>query len=159
GVEMGDDHATDRLAVQLGGEDLLPRLARRCEARASIHDRPRAVVLDEPQVDVVELEGQRHAQPLDTRRDRERPARPGRWGPGMNERVNRVIVHLASRRPGAIPARKRRRRSGGAMSTTQDLCWLSAADLAAAIRRKKVSPREVVDAVLARIEKTRILNA
>ena len=45
------------------------------------------------------------------------------------------------------------------MSTTQDLCWLSAADLAAAIRRKKVSPREVVDAVLARIEKTRILNA
>ena len=45
------------------------------------------------------------------------------------------------------------------MSTTQDLCWLSAVDLAAAIKRKKVSPREVVDAVLARIEKTQVLNA
>ena len=29
-----------------------------------------------------------------------------------------------------------------------DLCWMSAADLAAAIARKKVSPLEVVDAVL-----------
>ena len=34
-----------------------------------------------------------------------------------------------------------------------ELCWLPATDLAAAIRRKKVSPVEVVDAVLARIEK------
>ncbi|MBI4590902.1 MAG: amidase [Candidatus Rokubacteria bacterium] len=37
-----------------------------------------------------------------------------------------------------------------------ELCWLPATELAAAIRRKKVSPLEVVDAVLARIEK---LNA
>src|SRR5215470_14521576 len=40
-----------------------------------------------------------------------------------------------------------------------DLCWMSAAELAVAIKRKKVSPVEVVDAVLARIEKTRGLNA
>ncbi|MBI4611588.1 MAG: amidase [Candidatus Rokubacteria bacterium] len=33
-----------------------------------------------------------------------------------------------------------------------ELCWMSAVELAAAIRRKKVSPVEVVDAVLARIE-------
>src|SRR5829696_8177627 len=33
-----------------------------------------------------------------------------------------------------------------------DLCWTPATDLAALIRRKKVSPVEVVDAVLARIE-------
>jgi aspartyl-tRNA(Asn)/glutamyl-tRNA(Gln) amidotransferase subunit A len=34
-----------------------------------------------------------------------------------------------------------------------DLCWLSATELAALIRTRKVSPVEVVDAVLARIEK------
>ena len=40
-----------------------------------------------------------------------------------------------------------------------DLCWMSAADLAAGISRKKISPVEVVDAVLARIEKLERLNA
>jgi Asp-tRNA(Asn)/Glu-tRNA(Gln) amidotransferase A subunit family amidase len=35
---------------------------------------------------------------------------------------------------------------------TQDLCWLPATELAALIRRRRVSPVEVVDAVLARIE-------
>jgi aspartyl-tRNA(Asn)/glutamyl-tRNA(Gln) amidotransferase subunit A len=34
-----------------------------------------------------------------------------------------------------------------------DLCWLPATELAALIRKRKVSPVEVVDAVLARIEK------
>lgn len=36
---------------------------------------------------------------------------------------------------------------------SDELCWLSAIELAAAIRRKKISPVEVVDAVLARIER------
>src|SRR5262245_61862900 len=40
-----------------------------------------------------------------------------------------------------------------------DLCWMSAADLAAAIGRKKVSPVEVVDAVLSRIDTLKELNA
>ncbi len=40
-----------------------------------------------------------------------------------------------------------------------ELCWMTAAELAAAIRRKKVSPVEVVDATLARIEKLAMLNA
>ena len=35
---------------------------------------------------------------------------------------------------------------------SDELCWLSATDLAALIRRRKVSPVEVVDAVLDRIE-------
>jgi Asp-tRNA(Asn)/Glu-tRNA(Gln) amidotransferase A subunit family amidase len=39
------------------------------------------------------------------------------------------------------------------------LCWMSAADLAAAIARKKVSPVEVVDAVLDRIARLKDLNA
>src|SRR2546427_5650025 len=33
------------------------------------------------------------------------------------------------------------------------LCWLPATELAALIRRKKVSPVEVVDAILARVER------
>jgi aspartyl-tRNA(Asn)/glutamyl-tRNA(Gln) amidotransferase subunit A len=36
---------------------------------------------------------------------------------------------------------------------SRDLCWLSATELAALIRKKKVSPVEVVDAVLDRIER------
>ena len=40
-----------------------------------------------------------------------------------------------------------------------ELCWMPAADLAAAISRKKISPVDVVDAVLARIEKLERLNA
>lgn len=38
-----------------------------------------------------------------------------------------------------------------------ELCWMSAADLAAAIARCRVSPVEVVDAVLARIERLKAL--
>ena len=44
-------------------------------------------------------------------------------------------------------------------TATDDLCWMTAADLAAAIAKKKVSPVEVVDAVLARIDTTKRLNA
>jgi aspartyl-tRNA(Asn)/glutamyl-tRNA(Gln) amidotransferase subunit A len=40
-----------------------------------------------------------------------------------------------------------------------DLCWMPASALAGAIRKKKVSPVEVVEAVLERIDKTRALNA
>lgn len=36
---------------------------------------------------------------------------------------------------------------------SDELCWMSATGLAAAIRRKKVSPVEVVEAILARIER------
>jgi aspartyl-tRNA(Asn)/glutamyl-tRNA(Gln) amidotransferase subunit A len=44
--------------------------------------------------------------------------------------------------------------------TSDELCWLTATDLAALIRRKKVSPVEVVDAVLDRIERVNpALNA
>jgi Asp-tRNA(Asn)/Glu-tRNA(Gln) amidotransferase A subunit family amidase len=40
-----------------------------------------------------------------------------------------------------------------------DLCWMPASDLAAAIAKKKVSPVEVVDAVLSRIDTLKELNA
>jgi aspartyl-tRNA(Asn)/glutamyl-tRNA(Gln) amidotransferase subunit A len=43
--------------------------------------------------------------------------------------------------------------------TSQELCWMSAADLAAAIRTRRVSPVEAVEAVLDRIERAKALNA
>ena len=39
------------------------------------------------------------------------------------------------------------------------LCWMSATDLAAAVRRRKVSPVEVVDAILDRVGRLRDGNA
>ena len=42
---------------------------------------------------------------------------------------------------------------------TNDLCWLSGTELAALIRRKKVSPVEVVDAIFSRIDTLKELNA
>src|SRR5262245_44828719 len=42
---------------------------------------------------------------------------------------------------------------------SDELVWMTAVDLARGIARKKVSPVEVVDAVLARIEKLSTLNA
>ena len=55
-------------------------------------------------------------------------------------------------------------RNGGSRDDTRAmandaLCWMSAVDLAAAIASKKVSPLEVVDAVLDRIERLKHLNA
>ncbi|MBI1726096.1 MAG: amidase, partial [Candidatus Rokubacteria bacterium] len=44
--------------------------------------------------------------------------------------------------------------------STHDLCWLPALELAALVRQKKVSPVEVTDAALARIERVNpTLNA
>jgi Asp-tRNA(Asn)/Glu-tRNA(Gln) amidotransferase A subunit family amidase len=42
---------------------------------------------------------------------------------------------------------------------SDELCWMTAADLARAIVKKRVSPIEVVEAVLARIDKLSTLNA
>ena len=42
-------------------------------------------VLEEPQVDVVELEGQRHPDPADARRHQDARAPFGRLGPGVRE--------------------------------------------------------------------------
>ena len=39
------------------------------------------------------------------------------------------------------------------MATSDDLCWLPASELAPAIKRRKLSPVELMKAVLARIER------
>ena len=55
--------------------------------------------------------------------------------------------------------RRQRSRDDTRAMANDALCWMSAVDLAAAIARKKVSPLEVVDAVLDRIERLKHLNA
>src|SRR5256886_11801795 len=45
------------------------------------------------------------------------------------------------------------RKEGGRGMADERLCWLPATELAAAIRRKKISPVEVVDAILDRVER------
>ena len=39
------------------------------------------------------------------------------------------------------------------MATNDDLCWMPASEMAPAIKRRKISPVEVMKAVLARIER------
>src|SRR5262250_1460799 len=60
--------------------------------------------------------------------------------------------------PKAAPAMAGQHTIAATMSNS-DLCWMSASDLAVAIARKKVSPVEVVDAVLDRIGTLKELNA
>jgi aspartyl-tRNA(Asn)/glutamyl-tRNA(Gln) amidotransferase subunit A len=45
------------------------------------------------------------------------------------------------------------------MARSDDLCWMPAADLATGIAKKKISPVEILEAVLDRIERLRPLNA
>src|SRR5262249_28228929 len=61
---------------------------------------------------------------------------------------HRALHQLHRRRPA-----RRARPSQGAWTLTTDLCWTPATELVSLIRRKKVSPLEVMRAVLARIEK------
>jgi hypothetical protein len=81
GMAMGREHTQQRLAGQGAGEQLLPGGAGRVGAGAAIdHARAGAVVdlvLEQPEVDVVERERQRHARPGQAGRDRVQ--RAGRW--------------------------------------------------------------------------------
>jgi hypothetical protein len=69
GMKMGRDHALDRLAAEPGSKDHLPQFARLRRVDAGVDDGPAVLFLDQPQIDVVELEGQRHPQPVDAGRD------------------------------------------------------------------------------------------
>ena len=59
-------------------EDALPRVLRLGQRKPGIDRRPARPVLDQPQIDMVEREGQPHAQPLDAGGDRVDLARRGR---------------------------------------------------------------------------------
>src|SRR6516162_10807395 len=63
-VEVSDDYSHDRQPVELLGKDLFPQLFCSGCCVASIDNRPTRAVFEQPKVDVVESEGQGHAQPF-----------------------------------------------------------------------------------------------
>jgi hypothetical protein len=86
GMKVRDDHLRDRTTTQVSGEDLLPQGADVGQAHAGVDDRPPRPVLEQPQVDVIELEGQRHPEPRHTGRDFDRRTGSGRLGPRIFDR-------------------------------------------------------------------------
>jgi hypothetical protein len=68
-VVMRHHDAPDGQAREALGDDLVPQRARGFGVEAGIHQRPAGPVAQHPQVDMVEREGQRHAQPEHARRD------------------------------------------------------------------------------------------
>ena len=83
GVVMREDDAPDRLKAL---EEPFPQLTGLAVADAGVHDGPFALVLDDPQVDVIERERQRHAEPMDAGRDFDRRAGLGGLRPGILQR-------------------------------------------------------------------------
>ncbi len=74
-VVMGGDHLGHRARLQRAGQQLLPNSLRRGVAEAGVDDRDAQPVLDQVNVDVVQPERQREAEPGDARRDLGHPAR------------------------------------------------------------------------------------
>ena len=78
GVHVRDDDAQDRHTLQLRLEDLLPLRAGLVPSDAAIDHRPALDPVDgiaqQPEVDVIEREGQRHANPTHAGRHCERLA-------------------------------------------------------------------------------------
>src|SRR5690606_30996879 len=68
GMETRYDEAGHRLAAETGLEDLAPERLHLVGGDAGIDNRPALAILDQPEVDVVELEGKRHAHPPDAGR-------------------------------------------------------------------------------------------
>src|SRR5207302_4438774 len=75
----------ERPAVERLREHALPQGARLLEPDTRVDDRPSRTVVEEPEIDVVEAEPERHAEPLDAREHVDGRARSGRLGPRMVE--------------------------------------------------------------------------
>ena len=65
GMEMCDDDAGDFFALELGRKNLRPEVSDFFGIDAGVHQRPAVFFFDHPEIDVVELERQRHAHPID----------------------------------------------------------------------------------------------
>ena len=73
GVEVSDnDPLQGPLLGKVGGEDSLPGLLYVVAGDAGIDGGPAIAVLQKPQIDMVEAERQRHAQPQDSGRHGDR---------------------------------------------------------------------------------------
>ena len=85
GMVVRDDDVLHRLAGERAREMHLPQVPRRLHAEARVDERPAVAVLEKPQVDVVERERQRHAQPVHARGDLDRLRGRGRRRLGVLE--------------------------------------------------------------------------
>ncbi len=95
GMQMGDDHPLDGLARHGPGEELLPGLGRGLVAHAGIDHGPAVAILQQPQIDVVELERQAHAHPMHARRNLDGLA-------GFGPRLEGIVQILALADPGWV---------------------------------------------------------
>jgi hypothetical protein len=91
-MEVSGDHAADALAVELVREDALPQRARVRQPEPGVDHGEAVAVVQEPEVDVIQRERQRHAEPADAGSDGERGAGRGRPGPRMLESGHCGIV-------------------------------------------------------------------
>jgi hypothetical protein len=69
GMAMRGDDAADRSVRERGREMALPDRARRVVAEAAIDEREPVVFREQPEIDVIERERERHPQPVHARRD------------------------------------------------------------------------------------------
>src|SRR4030095_11265758 len=67
-MTMGRDEAKKRTLRERGGEMTLPDGPGRRVAESAIDERKSALLLEQPEVDMVERKRQRHAQPVNARR-------------------------------------------------------------------------------------------
>ena len=105
GVVMGDDQALDRLVRQEAAEHALPQRPRLGRVDAGVDHRPAALAFDEVDVDVVQAERQRQAQPVQAGGDLQRRAVRGRLRERVVERDHGVSSSVCPCMAG--PARRR----------------------------------------------------
>ena len=87
-MKVRDQDPRDGLAAERG-EQPLPQLSRVPEADPGVDDRDAVLVVEQPEIDVVQRERQRYPEPSDSRRDRDRLAGTGRLGPGVKKAILR----------------------------------------------------------------------
>src|ERR1700719_222995 len=66
GMHVGDDHTPDGQPTQRSGKKLLPRLRRLIILDPAVDRGPSAFVFKQPQIYVIELHRQAHANPKDS---------------------------------------------------------------------------------------------
>jgi len=83
---MGHDDPNDWQAAEPLGKDLLPQLLGSRHRITGIDDGPTLPVFEQPQIDMIEREGEGHAQPLHAGSDCQRLTRSRR---GRNRKLQR----------------------------------------------------------------------
>jgi hypothetical protein len=93
GMAVRRDDAADRMRVECRRKMPIPQRARRRITVPAIDERHAVIVREQPQIDVIEREWQRHPQPAEARHDLDRIARGGRRGDRVLERCGESRVH------------------------------------------------------------------